>query len=53
LIELLLRAAGRDEMHQRLTGSLVADSLALLSLGWAPPLATPAGLAKLMQANRA
>jgi UDP-glucose 4-epimerase len=53
LIELLLRAAGREEIHQRLSGSLVANSSALISLGWAPPLATPAGLAKLMQANRA
>src|SRR5882757_9345751 len=49
LIELLLRAAGREEIHQRLSRSLVADSSALISLGWAPPLATPAGLAKLMQ----
>jgi nucleoside-diphosphate-sugar epimerase len=53
LIELLLRAAGREEIHQRLSGSLIADPSALISLGWAPPLATPAGLAKLMQANRA
>jgi UDP-glucose 4-epimerase len=53
LIELLLRAAGREEIHQRLSGSLVADPSALISLGWVPPLATPAGLAKLMQANRA
>jgi nucleoside-diphosphate-sugar epimerase len=53
LIELLLRAAGREEIHQRLSGSLVADPSALISLGWAPPLATPAGLAKLMQENRA
>jgi nucleoside-diphosphate-sugar epimerase len=51
LIELLLRAAGREEIYQRLSGSLVADPSALISLGWAPPLATPAGLAKLMQAN--
>src|SRR5712675_1045315 len=51
LIELLLRAAGREEIHQRLSRSLVADSSALISLGWAPLLATPAGLAKLMQAN--
>jgi nucleoside-diphosphate-sugar epimerase len=43
LIELLLRAAGREEIHQRLSGSLIADSSALISLGWAPPLATPAG----------
>ena len=53
LIELLLRAAGREEIHQRLSGSLVADPSALISLGWAPPLATPAGLAKLTQENRA
>ena len=53
LIELLLRAAGREEIHQRLSGSLVADPSALISLGWAPPLATPAGLAKLMHVNRA
>jgi nucleoside-diphosphate-sugar epimerase len=51
LLQLLLRAAGREEIHQRLSGSLVADPLALISLGWAPPLATPAGLAKLMQAR--
>src|SRR4249920_2393485 len=53
LIKLLLRAAGREEIYQRLSGSLVADPSALISLGWAPPLATPVGLAKLMQANRA
>lgn len=53
LIEFLLRAAGREEIHQQLSGSLVADPSALISLGWEPPLATPAGLAKLMQANRA
>jgi nucleoside-diphosphate-sugar epimerase len=52
LLELLLRAAGREEIYQRLSGSLVADPSALISLGWAPPLATPAGLAKLMQGNR-
>jgi nucleoside-diphosphate-sugar epimerase len=51
LIELLLRAAGREEIYQRPSGSLVADPSALISLGWAPPLATPAGLAKLMQAT--
>jgi UDP-glucose 4-epimerase len=51
LLQLLLRAAGREEIYQRLSGSLVADPSALLSLGWAPPLATPAGLAKLMQAS--
>src|SRR5271169_1545945 len=48
---LLLRAAGRKEIYQHLSGSLVADPSALLSLGWTPPLATPAGLARLMQAS--
>jgi nucleoside-diphosphate-sugar epimerase len=53
LLQLLLRTAGREEIYQRLSGSLVADPSALLSLGWAPPLGTPAGLAKLMQASGA
>jgi hypothetical protein len=53
LLQLLLRAAGREEIYQRLSGSLVADPSALISLGWAPPLATRAGLAKLMQASGA
>jgi nucleoside-diphosphate-sugar epimerase len=51
LLELLLRAAGREEVYERLSGSLVADASALISLGWAPPLATPAGLAKLMEGS--
>jgi UDP-glucose 4-epimerase len=51
LLEILLRAAGREEMYQRLSGSLIADATALTNLGWTPPLATPAGLAKLMQAT--
>jgi UDP-glucose 4-epimerase len=53
LLQLLLRAAGREEIYQRLSGSLVADPSALISLGWKPPLATRAGLAKLMQASGA
>jgi len=52
-LEILLRATGQEEIYWRLSGSLVADSTALTSLGWAPPLATPAGLSKLMQANGA
>jgi UDP-glucose 4-epimerase len=40
LLQLLLRAAGREEIYQRLSGSLVADPSALISLGWKPPLAT-------------
>ena len=53
LLKFPLRAAGREEIYQRLSGSLVADPSALISLGWSPPLATPAGLAKLMQASGA
>ena len=53
LLGLLLRATGREEIYRRLSGSLVADPTALLGLGWAPPLATPDGLARLMQAGEA
>jgi UDP-glucose 4-epimerase len=49
LLELMLRVAGREEVYQRLSGSLVADPSALASLGWAPPLVTEDGLAKLMR----
>jgi len=51
LLGLLLRAAGQEETYRRLSGSLIADPSALISLGWKPPLATPAGLAKLMRAS--
>jgi hypothetical protein len=51
LLELLFRAAGREYVYEWLSGSLVADPSALMSIGWTPPLATPAGLAGLMQAN--
>jgi UDP-glucose 4-epimerase len=51
LLEILLRAAGREEIYRRVSGSLIADPAALTALGWAPPLATPAGLAGLMQAD--
>ena len=51
LLGLLLRASGRDEIYRRLSGSLVADPTALLGLGWVPPLATPDGLVRLMQAG--
>ena len=53
LLALLLRAAGRQEIYLRLSGSLVVDPSALISLGWTPPLATPLGLARLMQASEA
>ena len=53
LLELLLRAADREDIYERLSGSLVADSSALMGIGWTPPLATAAGLAKLMRASGA
>ena len=49
LLELALRAARREEIYQRLSGPLIADPRALMSLGWTPRLATPDGLAMLMQ----
>jgi UDP-glucose 4-epimerase len=52
-LHLLLRAAGKEEMYRRLAGSLVADPSALMGLGWTPPLATPAGLTRMMQAAEA
>jgi nucleoside-diphosphate-sugar epimerase len=51
LLEIMLRAGRREEIYQRLSRPLVADPSALIGLGWAPPLATPDGLAKLMQAS--
>ena len=51
LLELLLRAAGREYIYERLSGSLVADPSALMGIGWTPPLATAAGLARLMQVS--
>jgi nucleoside-diphosphate-sugar epimerase len=51
LLELPLRAAGRDHIYERLSGSVVADPSALVRIGWTPPLATPAGLAQLMRAS--
>jgi nucleoside-diphosphate-sugar epimerase len=51
LLEVLLRAAGRQDIYQRLSGSLIADASPLMNLGWAPAVATPAGLAALMRAG--
>jgi nucleoside-diphosphate-sugar epimerase len=51
LLELALRAARREEIYQRLSGPLIADPAALMSLGWAPRLATRDGLALLMRAS--
>jgi nucleoside-diphosphate-sugar epimerase len=50
LLELALRAARREEIYQRLSGPLIADPAALMSLGWAPQLATRDGLAMLVRA---
>jgi nucleoside-diphosphate-sugar epimerase len=49
LLELSLRAAGRDGVYERLSGSLVVDPSALMHMGWTPPLTTEVGLARLMQ----
>jgi UDP-glucose 4-epimerase len=48
LIGLLLHSIGHEEIYRRMSGSLIADPSALLSLGWAPPLATADGLSRLM-----
>jgi len=47
LLRLLLRLIGREEIYQRLSGSLVANPSALIGLGWTPPLATAVGLRAL------
>jgi UDP-glucose 4-epimerase len=49
VLKILLRAAGKDEMYQRLSGSLVAYPSALTALGWTPRLTTQEGLGRLMQ----
>ena len=51
LLELLFRAAGREYSYERLSGSLVADPSDLTGIGWTPPLATAAGLARLMHVS--
>jgi UDP-glucose 4-epimerase len=50
LLEHSFRAAGRGEVYERLSGSLVVDPAALMRIGWTPPLTTEVGLARLMQA---
>jgi len=50
-LELPLRAAGHQDTYDLLSGSLVADASALMRLGWTPPVETPTGLARLMQAG--
>jgi nucleoside-diphosphate-sugar epimerase len=45
-----LSMAGRPEIYERLTGSLVVDPSALRRIGWRPSIETAAGLADLMRA---
>jgi UDP-glucose 4-epimerase len=47
LLQAALRAAGRDDIFERLARPLVADPAALARLGWAPVAATPAALERL------
>jgi len=49
LLELLLRGAGRADVYERLSGSLVADPSALMDIAWVPPLSTPIGLYRVME----
>jgi nucleoside-diphosphate-sugar epimerase len=53
LLKVLLHLSGREEIYQRLSGSLIADPTALKNLGWTPSTPTPIGLAQLMQVNPA
>ena len=48
-LALFLRATGQEHIYQRVSGSLVVDPSALRNLRWAPPVATPIGLASLMR----
>lgn len=52
-LQVALRAAGRQEIYQRLSCPLIADPRALMSLGWTPRVATRDGLAMLMRADGA
>jgi hypothetical protein len=45
-----LSLAGKPELYERLTGSLVADPSALMRIGWRPSTQSTAGLANLMRA---
>jgi nucleoside-diphosphate-sugar epimerase len=51
LLRWMLHASRRDEIYERMSGSLVVDPTALMRLGWSPPVATRAGLAALMRAS--
>lgn len=49
LLNALCRAAGQSEAYGRVSGSLVADPSALMSLGWRPAVETASGLRMLMR----
>jgi nucleoside-diphosphate-sugar epimerase len=51
LIGLLLRSLGQEQIYRRMSGSLVADPSALMTLGWTPPVAAGDGLRRLMRAS--
>ena len=53
VLNALFRAAGQGEAFGRLSGSLVADSSALMSLGWTPVVDTTSGLQMLMGQTQA
>jgi nucleoside-diphosphate-sugar epimerase len=53
LLEAALRGAGRLEAYERLAGPLVADSAALVRLGWVAPVTTALGLEQLMRSGDA
>jgi UDP-glucose 4-epimerase len=47
-LELVAKLAGRSEWYERLARPLVADSSALLGIGWAPSVSTRDGIRALM-----
>jgi UDP-glucose 4-epimerase len=49
LLRAALHLAGRGEIYERLSGSLVAKPVGLRELGWSPPVTTLEGLAALAQ----
>ena len=49
LLRASLHALGRDEIYQRLAGSLLVDASALRALGWMPTVTSRAGMAQLMR----
>ena len=47
MLRTALQAAGRGEVYDRLSGSLVAEPARLRELGWSPPVTTSDALAAL------